>query len=84
NTVMFGIENVDGEMLVMQLDQKGIAVASGSACASGGSLPSHVLTAMGISPEHAKTAVRLSLGVANTVEEIMEFMKQLKMLLSLS
>lgn len=84
NTVMFGIEGVDGEMLVMQLDQKGIAVASGSACASGGSLPSHVLTAMGISSEQAKTAVRISLGIGNTAHEIMEFIKQLKQLLSLT
>lgn len=81
NTVMFGIDNTDGEMLVMQLDQKGIAVASGSACASGGSLPSHVLTAMGITTELAKTAVRVSLGMTNTVEEITDFIRQLKNLL---
>lgn len=80
NTVMFGIDNVDGEMLVMQLDQKGIAVASGSACASGGSLPSHVLTAMAIDAEQAKTAVRISLGMANTEQDIFEFIKQLKKL----
>jgi cysteine desulfurase len=61
----------------MQLDQKGIAVASGSACASGGNQPSHVLLAMGISPEQAKTAVRVSLGVANTAAEILEFVTTL-------
>lgn len=80
NTVMFGIDNTDGEMLVMQLDQKGIEVASGSACASGGSLPSHVLTAMGVSAEQAKTAVRISLGMTNTEQDIFEFIKQLKLL----
>ncbi len=77
NTVLFGIEHIDGEMLVMQLDQKGIAVASGSACASGGNAPSHVLLAMGISPEQAKTAVRVSLGMTNTPAEILEFVKRL-------
>jgi cysteine desulfurase len=78
NTVLFGIEDVDGEMLVMRLDKKGIAVASGSACASGGSQPSHVLLAMGISPEQAKTAVRVSLGIANTEAEINRFVTELK------
>jgi cysteine desulfurase len=77
NTVFFGIEGIDGEMLVMQLDQKGIAVASGSACASGGNQPSHVLLAMGVSPEQAKTAVRVSLGVANTAAEILDFVTKL-------
>jgi cysteine desulfurase len=77
NTVFFGIDGIDGEMLVMQLDQKGIAVASGSACASGGNQPSHVLLAMGVSPERAKTAVRVSLGITNTPTEIFEFVKRL-------
>ena len=82
NTLLFGIEGIDGEMLVMQLDQKSMAVASGSACASGGNAPSHVLLAMGISPEQAKTAVRVSLGVANTASEIVNFFKQLTALVS--
>ncbi|MEI6707777.1 MAG: cysteine desulfurase family protein [Methylococcales bacterium] len=82
NTVLFGIEGIDGEMLVMQLDQKGIAVASGSACASGGNAPSHVLLAMGIEPEQAKTAVRVSLGVTNTPAEILEFVKRLTAIVS--
>jgi cysteine desulfurase len=78
--VLFGIEEMDGEMLVMQLDQKGIAVASGSACASGGNAPSYVLLAMGISSQQAKTAVRVSLGIDNTQTEILEFIQHLKKL----
>lgn len=82
NTVLFGIDEVDGEMLVMRLDQKGIAVSSGSACASGGSLPSHVLLAMGIEARQAKTAVRLSLGIANTAAEVTDFINILKSLIA--
>ena len=66
NTVQFGIPGIDGEMLLMKLDQKGIAVSSGSACASGGSIPSPVLIAMGVEAGLAKSAIRISLGLANT------------------
>lgn len=75
NTVQFGIEGVDGEMLQMQLDKKAVAVSSGSACASGGREPSPVLTAMGVGPELAKSAIRVSLGKANTEAEVAEFIK---------
>jgi cysteine desulfurase len=78
NTVLFGIDAVDGEMLVMQLDKKGIAVSSGSACASGGNTPSHVLLAMGIAAKQAKTAVRISLGTDNTATEVVDFVEQLR------
>ncbi len=81
NTVLFGIDGVDGEMLVMKLDKKGIAISSGSACASGGNTPSHVLLAMGVEPEQAKTAVRISLGIPNTATELVDFVKQLKTLI---
>jgi len=77
NTVQMGIEGIDGEMLLMQLDQKNIAVSSGSACASGQREPSPVLAAMGIDPDQAKSAIRISLGKANTEAEILEFIKQL-------
>ncbi|MGZ4955778.1 MAG: cysteine desulfurase family protein [Methylobacter sp.] len=80
NTVQMGIHGIDGEMLLMQLDQKGIAVSSGSACASGQREPSPVLVAMGIDPSEAKSAIRISLGKANTETEIFEFIKQLKSL----
>lgn len=80
NTVQIGIDGIDGEMLQMQLDQKGIAVSSGSACASGLKEPSPVLLAMGIDPAQAKSAIRISLGRNNTESEIIEFINQLKFL----
>ncbi|MEC4750506.1 cysteine desulfurase family protein [Methylomicrobium sp. Wu6] len=80
NTVQFGLPNSDGEMLLMKLDQQGIAVSSGSACASGGREPSYVLTAMGVDPVLAQSALRISLGTANTPDQITQFIKLLKAL----
>ena len=80
NTVQFGIPEIDGEMLLMKLDQKGFAVSSGSACASDGSNPSPVLIAMGVEAGLAKSAIRISLGLTNTKTEIFEFINQLKAL----
>jgi cysteine desulfurase len=80
NTVQFGIPEIDGEMLLMKLDQKGYAVSSGSACASGGSSPSPVLIAMGVEAGLAKSAIRISLGLANTKAEVFEFINLLKAL----
>ena len=80
NTVQFGIPNIDGEMLLMKLDQKGVAVSSGSACASGGNIPSPVLMAMGVEAGLAQSAIRVSLGVTNTPTEIFEFINLLKAL----
>jgi cysteine desulfurase len=68
-------------MLLMQLDQKNIAVSSGSACASEGGQPSSVLTAMGIEPSLAKSAIRISLGMQNTATECELFITTLKSLL---
>jgi len=80
NTVQFGIPEIDGEMLLMKLDQKSIAVSSGSACASSGSSPSQVLIAMGVEAGLAKSAIRISLGLANTEAEVFEFINLLKVL----
>ncbi len=80
NTIQFGIPGIDGEMLLMKLDQKAIAVSSGSACASGGRIPSPILIAMGVEAELAKSAIRISLGMANTEIEVLEFINQLKAL----
>ncbi len=82
NTVQFGIEGMNGEMLLMKLDQKGIAVSSGSACASGGGKPSPVLAAMGMAAKLAKSAIRISLGTTNTEAEIIEFTDLLETLVT--
>lgn len=70
NTLQFALAGYEGEALLMQLDRKGIAVSSGSACASGSGAPSHVLMAMGYDAATAKGAVRVSLGKDNTADEI--------------
>jgi cysteine desulfurase len=78
NTVQFSISGFDGEALLMQLDRKGIAVSSGSACHSGQSDPSHVLMAMGVESRVAKNAIRVSFGKDNQAEDIAIFMHALK------
>lgn len=77
NTLQFGIAGTDGEMLQMLLDKKGYAVSSGSACASGGGQPSHVLLAMGVESSMAKSAIRVSLGLGNTSADITQFLSAL-------
>jgi cysteine desulfurase len=75
NTVLFGIDSIDGELVLLKLDQRGGCVSSGSACASGETEPSHVLLAMGIAPEKAQTAIRVSLSHQNTPAEVLEFIE---------
>lgn len=78
NTVQFSVAGIDGETLLMQLDRKGIAVSSGSACHSGKTDPSHVLMAMGVDAKVAKSAIRVSFGKDNKAEDIATFMEALK------
>ncbi|MBQ4514514.1 MAG: cysteine desulfurase [Anaerolineaceae bacterium] len=68
--VNFCFEGVDGESLLLMLDQKGIAASSGSACASGSLDPSHVLLALGRPYELALSSLRLTINENNTEEEI--------------
>lgn len=70
NNLNVSIENVEGEALLMNLDMEGIAASSGSACSSGSAEPSHVLTALGLSPELCRGSLRLSLGKSTTEEDI--------------
>jgi cysteine desulfurase len=56
------VPGVDGESLLMALDLRGIAASGGSACQSGNAAPSHVLVAMGVAPDLAASAIRMSLG----------------------
>jgi len=70
NTSNISFEFVEGESLLLNLDMKGIAASSGSACTSGSLEPSHVLVSMGLTHELSHGSVRFSLGKSNTIEEI--------------
>ena len=74
NTVCFALPDVDGETLVARLDRAGFALSSGSACSSANPEPSHVLRAMGVAPDLARGAVRVSLGPDNTVAQANDFL----------
>ncbi len=78
NTTFFALPEVDGETLVGRLDHAGYAVASGSACSSTDPEPSHVLRAMGIRPELARGAVRVSFGSSNTAQQVDGFLSALR------
>lgn len=70
------------ELVLQRLERLGVAASSGAACSSGGSEPSHVLTAMGVPAEEALCAVRLSLGRGSTESEIRALLDSLPPLLA--
>jgi len=82
NTLQLGVEGLDGEMLLMQLDRKGIEVSSGSACSSEGKEPSHVLLAMGVERELARSAIRVSIGWDNSEDDMDHFLREFKQIIS--
>lgn len=75
NTVFFAVRDIDGETLVGKLDRAGFAVASGSACSSANPEPSHTLLAMGVEPERARGAVRVSLGRDTGADDVRRFIE---------
>jgi cysteine desulfurase len=77
NTVNMAIPGVPGDLLAIALDVAGIAVSTGSACASGAVEPSHVLLAMGNDPTEARGAIRLSLGWNSTAADVDRFLATL-------
>lgn len=78
NTVFLAIPGIDGETLLICLDQSGMAISSGSACESASMEPSHVLMAMGVESNIARCAIRVSIGKDNSMEDIDAFMQALK------
>ena len=78
NTSFFAMDGIEGETLVVALDRKGYAVASGSACSSDSTEPSAVLLAMGVQEELARGAVRVSLGSQNSAQQVANFLHQLQ------
>jgi cysteine desulfurase len=70
NTSNMYFDGIDGEALVISLDLRGFAVATGAACSSGALTPSHVLTAIGLSSDRARASMRFSLGRSNNAEQV--------------
>jgi cysteine desulfurase len=69
-TTNIHFDHIEGEALVIALDLKGLSVSTGAACSSGAIEPSHVLTAMGLPPEQARSSLRFSLGKQTTESDI--------------
>ena len=78
----FSFKYIEGEAIVLRLDQEGIAVSSGSACSSSSMKPSRALTAMGLSAEEAHGSLRITLGFENTIEEADRFLEVLPKIIS--
>ena len=74
NTTSVAMPGQSAETLVIKLDLAGIAVSAGAACSSGKVGASHVLTAMGLAPEIANNAIRLSLGWNSSEADVATFL----------
>ena len=74
NTTLFAVPGLKAETAIIAFDLNGIALSSGAACSSGRVQPSHVLAAMGFSPELTRGALRVSLGRTTTEAEIEQFL----------
>ena len=70
NNLNLTLPGAYGERLLMELDEAGVMVATGSACTASNDKPSHVLLAMGLSSEEASASIRITLGQVTTIEEI--------------
>ncbi len=82
NTSYFAFEGIAGETLVIEVDKAGYAVAPGAACSSANPEPSATLLAMGVETELARGAVRFSLGESNTNEQVDDFLRALKVVVT--
>jgi len=74
NTTCVAVPGTRAETLVIALDLAGVAVSAGAACSSGKVGASHVLQAMGLAPEIASAAIRVSLGAASTERDVARFL----------
>jgi cysteine desulfurase len=74
NTTMLALPGHAAETLVIQLDLAGIAVSAGAACSSGKVGESHVLAAMGVAPEVARSAIRVSVGWSSSETDVDAFL----------
>jgi cysteine desulfurase len=74
---------LEGEMLVVNMDLRGVAVTSGSACTSGSMQPSHVLLAMGRDPATARATIRFSFGKSNSEEDVQKVVGHLEAVIAM-
>ena len=70
NTTNIRFDGIDSDALLIALDLRGFAVSSGAACSSGAPEPSHVLLAIGLTREQARSSIRFSLGRGNTADQV--------------
>jgi len=77
NNVNLGIRFIEGESIVLDLDSKGIAASTGSACSSKSLEPSHVLLAIGLKPQEAHGSLRVTVGRFTTEEDVDYFLEKL-------
>jgi len=70
NNVNVSFKHIEGESILLMLDEKGIAASTGSACSSKSLTPSHVLTAIGLKPQEAHGSLRLTLGKDNSEGDV--------------
>ncbi len=77
NNINFTFRNVDGESILLDLDELGIAASTGSACSSKSEAPSHVLLAIGLSAQEAQGSLRITLGRFTTESEVNFFIEKL-------
>lgn len=82
HNVCFAIPGIDNERLMMLLDERGFQVATGSACQASSEKPSHVLTAMGLSDEVARSTLRLSFGRETTDDSVNNLINAIKVAVS--
>jgi cysteine desulfurase len=82
NNVNFSFKGIEGESLLIRLNEKGIAVSTGSACSSKSLKPSQILTSIGLSDEQAHGSLRITLGKDNKEEDIDYVIKEIKKILN--
>jgi cysteine desulfurase len=82
NTSLMSFQGLEGEALLLKLNQAGFCVSTGSACSTGQREPSHVLRAMAVPPGFARGTIRVSLGHPTTETEIAGFLQTLPKLVT--
>tara|TARA_Y100000591_G_C21841563_1_gene705956 strand:- start:1908 stop:3053 length:1146 start_codon:yes stop_codon:yes gene_type:complete len=80
NTLNITFQGCSGYALAMNCDLEGIALSTGSACSVGSIEPSHVLAALGVAVEDNKSSIRISLGLTNTMDEMVRLVSVVKMI----